>query len=1330
PEALTLPDTVTTLGSNAFENAKGLESIVLPDGITEISSHCFYRAGSLQSVTLPETLTRIRDYAFDTTALTEIHFPETLTAIDNFAFSKCVGLTEIILPEGVTTLGHRVFGNIETPLTVQIPTSLVNDCDGPFGGSIIENIVFAEDITAIAPALFSWATLPKALTLPDTVTKLGSHAFENTKGLESIVLPDGITEIPSHCFYRAASLASVRLPNTLTNIRDYAFDTTALTEIDFPETLTAIENFAFSNCDSLTAVSLPAALTALGHQVFGNSAELTTLHCAADRLTMDGNLLGGSPKAEVSASDRSDLSRHAIEANLPLRLYTGTGDRTLLTADSDYRINANSAVSGNLVTLTVDFAFREPDRIRQARLDLWIPGNTVLVESTLLLNGAPAQQIDYDGDYTCIEIPKSGGTLQFCLRITEPGDIRTLACVNTNLGSEIVRVLSAPLPEVTMNTAERTSAAAITVTGIARADAPVTVYVDGVEAAQATANKAGSYSVHLTLPDVQDNRTYTVEARSGSASAARQVLYLTTTPILTEFLMYYNNHQNTCLDLLAHQDHRPSLPFNPSYAITLTAGFENGDEIETVWFTSSRNGTKKYFEAAFDGERYVAVLTRTDYTGDPGTLAVEYELRDKDLSMSSLASQMEEALAQCAQLPELEGRIKLREAELASTMIPLDGLVLVNSVAADMDLSPNLDGTSGLSMALKVYNYDPASNVSAALNPVVSPSLLLPGALGLTAVHRGNGSPLTGQFLPAINGQTLRFSTTDPETGKTYNVTFLNNTGYDDDTPYETTREVYAFVEDVSGSEIVEFAIDYAFGDSAEKFLSGMGDVSQTLGIINNLLEANDIQTDYDRMVQEIYRTVPPDQQEAALKEARRIRSGRSDYLAGTVVMGAMFSYMASAGLFAGPAGVAMAAMMMAIALSGKYLSKYSPDSILGSLFGAKWIQDPSGYVYEAVTTNRVEGVAATAFWIAEPEDADQAELEAFYAAKPDDARAGVPWNAVEYDQLNPLLTDSNGAYAWDVPCGWWQVRFEKDGYETTCSDWLPVPPPQLEVNVPIVSFEAPVMETVRAETDAVEVTFSKYMRPETVKDALTLNGQAVSVSWPTHETAADGTVYARTFTITPAAALPLGSTATVAVTDGARSYAGTPAVSAAVEAPVGGAPRLELRSLVRVSRDSTARVPFTLTNADPAALQVRCEPAALAEVTLDAQTGQLTVRGKLPGAATVTLWSEEAGLAETMEVRVEQVSAPVDPALNNPQWDSAAGTLTVTAVCDSDATVAAAVYSAAGQFLGLRIAPVVSGDSITLRNLPQGETCTVFLLDSLTHEPLCKAAGRHNTIE
>ena len=135
-------------------------------------------------------------------------------------------------------------------------------------------------------------------------------------------------------------------------------------------------------------------------------------------------------------------------------------------------------------------------------------------------------------------------------------------------------------------------------------------------------------------------------------------------------------------------------------------------------------------------------------------------------------------------------------------------------------------------------------------------------------------------------------------------------------------------------------------------------------------------------------------------------------------------------------------------------------------------IVDPAGYVYEGVSSNRIEGVMASCYY--------KETVEDMYGDLHENV---VLWNAEEYAQENPLFTDKNGMYRWDVPQGLWQVKFEKEGYETAYSEWLPVPPPQLEVNVAMVQNKQPEVKNVNAYEEGIEIEFDKYMQPASLNE-------------------------------------------------------------------------------------------------------------------------------------------------------------------------------------------------------------------------------------------------------
>ena len=202
---------------------------------------------------------------------------------------------------------------------------------------------------------------------------------------------------------------------------------------------------------------------------------------------------------------------------------------------------------------------------------------------------------------------------------------------------------------------------------------------------------------------------------------------------------------------------------------------------------------------------------------------------------------------------------------------------------------------------------------------------------------------------------------------------------------------------------------------------------------------------------------------------------------------------------------------------------------------------DPSGYVYEAVASNRIEGATARLYY------QDKQGNEQYWA------------EAEDYDEINPQITDSFGEYGWMTPIGKWKVYVEKDGYLTADSSndpaavdgWLPVPPPQLNVNIGLVSTAAPEVSTVAAAADRIQVAFSQYMDIAALEAnpnllTVTENGAPVELVYtfadceesPTQE----GVFYGRVLTVTRTdGELFTGDGLNLHVGAAFQNYAGTP---------------------------------------------------------------------------------------------------------------------------------------------------------------------------------------------
>ena len=116
---LVIPDGVTSIGSYAFSGCSSLTSITIPDSVTSIGNSAFYYCSSLKSITISDSVTSIGNYAFEyCSSLTSITIPDSVTSIGNYAFSGCSSLTSITIPDSVTSIGYSAFSGCSRLNTV------------------------------------------------------------------------------------------------------------------------------------------------------------------------------------------------------------------------------------------------------------------------------------------------------------------------------------------------------------------------------------------------------------------------------------------------------------------------------------------------------------------------------------------------------------------------------------------------------------------------------------------------------------------------------------------------------------------------------------------------------------------------------------------------------------------------------------------------------------------------------------------------------------------------------------------------------------------------------------------------------------------------------------------------------------------------------------------------------------------------------------------------------------------------------------------------------------------------------------------------------------
>ena len=257
---------ITDGGKTLLAYAPGNEetSYQIPDGVTSIGNSAFFGCSSLTEITIPESVTSIEFSAFQYTGLTSITIPESVTSIDSGAFRDCTGLTSVSLPSILTEISSTVFCNCSSLTEITIP----------------------EEVTSIGNAAFSGCSKLTSITIPKGVTAIGDSTFSNCSSLTEITIPEGVTSIGEMAFRNCSSLTEITIPEEVTSIGSWAFSGCgSLTSITINGNISSLGSYVFSSCGKLTSLTLGEGVTSLpSNNLFtgGNLANLTEIEVLGD----------------------------------------------------------------------------------------------------------------------------------------------------------------------------------------------------------------------------------------------------------------------------------------------------------------------------------------------------------------------------------------------------------------------------------------------------------------------------------------------------------------------------------------------------------------------------------------------------------------------------------------------------------------------------------------------------------------------------------------------------------------------------------------------------------------------------------------------------------------------------------------------------------------------------------------------------------------------------------------------------------------------------------------------------------------------------------------
>ena len=241
----------------------------------------------------------LKDY-IEETGVTEVVIPDGVTSIGDLAFYNCTSLTSVIIPDSVTSIGWHAFEGCTSLTTVTIPDSVTSIDEGAFAwcDSLI-SVTIPDSVTSIGRGAFKGCTNLASVTIPDSVTSIGGSAFIDTLLYSNdrrqyviygkvlydyngsspiIIIPDGVTSICDEAFKDCTNITTVTIPNSVTSIGNYAFSgCNSLTSVTIPDSVTSISNYAFIGCTSLTTVTIPDSMTSIGDSAFKGCSSLTSV---------------------------------------------------------------------------------------------------------------------------------------------------------------------------------------------------------------------------------------------------------------------------------------------------------------------------------------------------------------------------------------------------------------------------------------------------------------------------------------------------------------------------------------------------------------------------------------------------------------------------------------------------------------------------------------------------------------------------------------------------------------------------------------------------------------------------------------------------------------------------------------------------------------------------------------------------------------------------------------------------------------------------------------------------------------------------------------------
>lgn len=315
-----IPNTVTSIGQEAFRNCKGLTTVELPNSMVTIGYRAFQNCNGITKLTIPNSVGTIAGDAFQNcSGITELTIPNSVTSIGYYAFENCTGLKTV-------NYNAKYYGNFGGTVTTEDIEKL------PLfkGCTSLETLTIGEDVQILNYCAFRGCTGLKTVNYNatncrfmglDLTTSTLAPVFSQCSSITTLNIGENVQNIPYGAFYGLTGVTEVTIPESVVNFGCYSFagcsnlatvnynatncqyiqyaqykvfsGCNALSTVNIGENVTIIPNTLFQNCTGLTTINFSNSLTQISQYAFGGCTSLTSIEIPNSATIIESNAFNG-----------------------------------------------------------------------------------------------------------------------------------------------------------------------------------------------------------------------------------------------------------------------------------------------------------------------------------------------------------------------------------------------------------------------------------------------------------------------------------------------------------------------------------------------------------------------------------------------------------------------------------------------------------------------------------------------------------------------------------------------------------------------------------------------------------------------------------------------------------------------------------------------------------------------------------------------------------------------------------------------------------------------------------------------------------------------------